>query len=77
MAHVGTVVNPGAAASVSQPMQPDTEYVAIVAFYRDPGSDEAWRRVFPRKALSADEPLKLELIDRELTAAADMPSLAR
>ena len=68
---IATIVNPGASASVSQPMQPDTEYVAIVAFYRDPGANEAWRRVVPKKQLSADAPLKLELVGRELVASAD------
>lgn len=68
---VATVVNPGASASVSQPMQPDTEYVGVVAFYRNPDSKGDWRRVVPKKKLSADAPLKLELIDRELTATTD------
>ncbi|MGF6595425.1 type VI secretion system protein VasD [Paraburkholderia sp. GAS448] len=70
-ASTATVVNPGASASVSQPMQPDTEYVGIVAFYRDPDSNGAWRRVVPNKELSADAPLKLELVDRELVATTD------
>ncbi|MGF6568605.1 type VI secretion system protein VasD [Paraburkholderia sp. GAS333] len=68
---MGTVVNPGASASVTQPMHADTEYVGIVAFYRDPDSNGSWRRVVPKKKLSADEPLKLELIDRELVATTD------
>jgi type VI secretion system protein VasD len=68
---VGTVVNPGASASVTQPMQPDTEYVGIVAFYREPDSNGTWRRVVPKKKLSADAPLKLELVDRELVATTD------
>src|ERR1700712_3170147 len=29
----GAVVNPGSAASLSQPMKPDTEYIAIVGFF--------------------------------------------
>jgi type VI secretion system protein VasD len=66
-----SVVNPGASASVSQPMRPDTEYVGIVAFYRDPDANGAWRRVVPKTKLSADAPLKLELVDRELVAATD------
>lgn len=67
----GTVVNPGASASVTQPMHADTEYVGIVAFYREPDSTGSWRRVVPKKKLSPDEPLKLELIDRELIATTD------
>jgi type VI secretion system protein VasD len=72
-ASIATVVNPGASASLSQPMQPGTEYVALVAFYRAPGSDGGWRRVIPKRKLAADTPLKLDLIERELTAAADVP----
>ncbi|CAE6790158.1 type VI secretion system lipoprotein TssJ [Paraburkholderia domus] len=71
-ASIATVVSPGASASVSQPMQPDTEYVGIVAFYRDPDSNGTWRRVVPKKKLSADVPLKLELVDRELVALSDV-----
>jgi type VI secretion system protein VasD len=71
-ANIATVVNPGASASLSQPMQPDTEYVAIVAFYRDPDSGGAWRRVIAKKKLSADAPLKIELVGRELVSATDL-----
>ncbi|MGH8779864.1 type VI secretion system lipoprotein TssJ [Paraburkholderia sp.] len=71
-ANIATVVNPGASASLSQPMQADTEYVAVVAFYRDPDPDGAWRRVIPKKKLSADVPLKIELVGREMVSAADM-----
>ncbi|MFM0502259.1 type VI secretion system lipoprotein TssJ [Paraburkholderia caffeinilytica] len=68
---IATMVNPGASASMSQPMQPGTEYVGVVAFYRDPDSNGSWRRVVPKKTLSADAPLKLELVGRELVAATD------
>jgi type VI secretion system protein VasD len=74
-ASIATVVNPGASASVSQPMQPDTEYVAVVAFYREPGSSGAWRRVIPRKKLSADIPLKLELLANELRGPGETPGV--
>ncbi|MFM0652923.1 type VI secretion system lipoprotein TssJ [Paraburkholderia sediminicola] len=68
---LATVVNPGASASLSQPMQPDTQYIAVVAFYRDPGTGGEWRRVIAKKALSADAPLKLDLVNRELVASND------
>jgi len=68
MANMEAVVNPGAAASLSEPMRRDTQYVAIVAFYREPGADYTWRRVVPKKALSADVPLKIELVDRGFAA---------
>ncbi|PLZ04027.1 type VI secretion system lipoprotein TssJ [Burkholderia sp. WAC0059] len=66
---IATVVNPGASVSLSQPMRAETRYVAIVAFYRDPGADGAWRRAMAKKDLSADVPLKLELVNRELLAS--------
>jgi type VI secretion system protein VasD len=72
-ASMSSVLNPGASASLSQSMQPETKYVAIVAFYRDPRNDGgAWKRVIEKKKLDADKPLKLELMDRELIAASDV-----
>jgi type VI secretion system protein VasD len=68
---IATIVNPGASASLSQPMQADTRYIAVVAFYRDPSADGAWRRVIVKKNLPADAPLKLDLVNRELVASSD------
>ena len=69
----GAVVNPGSAASLSQPMKPDTEYIAIVGFFRNPKNDRDWRRVVPRKSLSATVPLKFDLVGQELVAANEVP----
>jgi type VI secretion system protein VasD len=66
---MSTVLNPGASASLSQPMQPDTKYVAIVAFYRNPGNGDGWKYVIEKKKLDADKPLKLELVDQLVIAA--------
>lgn len=65
-ASMASVLNPGASASLSQPMQADTKYVAIVAFYRNPGSGDGWKYVIGKKMLDADKPLKLELVDQLL-----------
>lgn len=65
------IVSPGGAINVTQPMKADTQYVAIVAFFRDPTGGTTWRRVFPKKALSADDPLKLELVGNDLVTAGD------
>jgi type VI secretion system protein VasD len=62
----GAVVNPGSAVSLSQPVRPDTEYIAIVAFFRNPKDDSDWRRVVPKKSLSATDPLKFDLVNQEL-----------
>ena len=67
------VVTPGGAVNVSQPMRADTQYVAVVAFFRDAGGATNWRRVFPKNALSADDPLRLQLAGSDLVTAADVP----
>lgn len=69
----GVVVNPGGAASLSQPMRADTQYVAIAAFFRDADNERDWRRVIAKESMSADEPLTLELVGSELVAASDVP----
>jgi type VI secretion system protein VasD len=62
----GAVVNPGSAVSLSQPVRPDTEYIAIVAFFRNPKDDSDWRRVVPKNLLSATDPLRFDLVDQRL-----------
>ncbi|APA90145.2 type VI secretion system lipoprotein TssJ (plasmid) [Paraburkholderia sprentiae WSM5005] len=71
-ASMAAVVNPGASVSLSQPMQADTKYVAIVAFYRHPGNGDGWKYAITKKKLSADAPLKLTLMDQELVASGDL-----
>lgn len=68
-ANLAAVLNPGASASLSQPMQADTKYVAIVAFYRNPGNGDGWKYVIEKKKLDAEKPLKLELVDQLLLAS--------
>ncbi|WP_429254433.1 type VI secretion system lipoprotein TssJ [Paraburkholderia sp. GAS334] len=67
------IVTPGGAVNLSQPIRADTQYVAVVAFFRDSAGGGNWRRVFPKKALSPDNPLKLQLIDNELVVTSDVP----
>ncbi|CAG9258370.1 Type VI secretion protein [Burkholderia diffusa] len=73
---IASVLNPGASASLSQPMQADTKYVAIVAFYRNPGKDDGWKYVIEKKKLDADKPLKLELVDQLLLVDGTIPESA-
>ncbi|WP_230947966.1 type VI secretion system lipoprotein TssJ [Burkholderia territorii] len=70
---MASVMNPGASASLTQPMQADTKYVAIVAFYRNPGNGDGWKYVIEKKKLDADKPLKLELVDQLLIASGSAP----
>ncbi|WP_233805187.1 type VI secretion system lipoprotein TssJ [Paraburkholderia sp. HP33-1] len=65
-ASMASVLNPGASASLSQPMQADTKYVAVVAFYRNPGSGDGWKYVIEKKKLDAGKPLKISLMDQFL-----------
>ncbi|MFD1557407.1 type VI secretion system lipoprotein TssJ [Paraburkholderia silviterrae] len=71
--NMAAVLNPGASASLSQPMKADTQYVAIVVFYRNPGSGDGWKYVIGKKKLDADKPLKLELVDQLLLAGGESP----
>ncbi|MET3449705.1 type VI secretion system lipoprotein TssJ [Ralstonia sp. 1138] len=73
-ASMAAVLNPGGAASLSQPMQPDTRYVAIVALYRNPGTDGAWQRIIEKKTLDADAPLKVTLVDEHVELPDDAPA---
>ncbi len=70
-ADMSTVVSPGASASLSQPMRVDTRYVAVVAFYRAPGSRDGWKRIVEKNKLDADKPLKLELSTNEWAGGRD------
>jgi type VI secretion system protein VasD len=65
---MATVLNPGASASLSQPMKADSKYVAVIAFYRNPGAGNGWKYVVEKKKLDADKPLKLEMVDQLLLA---------
>lgn len=68
---MATVLNPGASASLSQPMKADSKYVAIVAFYRNPGTANEWKYVIEKKKLDVDKPLKLEMMDQLLLAGGE------
>jgi len=70
---MAVALNPGASASLAQAMKSDTQYVAIVAFYRNPGSGSGWKYVTGKKTLDPDKPLKLELVN-PLLLASDAPS---
>lgn len=61
---MATVVNPGGSASVSQPIERDSKFVAIAAFYRDAEKAGAWKQVVAVKKLPDNAPLKLTLADR-------------
>ncbi|NLP64964.1 type VI secretion system lipoprotein TssJ [Paraburkholderia sacchari] len=68
---MAVVVNPGASSSLTQPMKTETNYVAIIALVRQPGTDGAWRRVISTKNLDPEKPLKLELVASRLQSPDD------
>lgn len=67
----GVVINPGSTVSLSQTMKNETKFAAVAVFFRDSKVDVNWRRVIEKKTLSADEPLKFELMDYQLISAGD------
>jgi type VI secretion system protein VasD len=71
-----TVVTPGGAASLSQAMRADTQYVGVVGFFRDAGDARDWRRVLALDALSPNEPLRITLVGSELVMGYDAPRLS-
>jgi type VI secretion system protein VasD len=60
------VLRPDASASISEPMNADTEYVAIVAFFREDSQRAPWRMMLPRKQWKTTDPVKVEVRDNSL-----------
>lgn len=60
------IVEPSGAARLNQSLKPDTQYVGVVAFYRDITASHAWRLVVPRKEIVANTPLRFELIESDI-----------
>jgi type VI secretion system protein VasD len=63
------VLRPNANASISEPMDENAQFVAIVAFFRDGGRDSTWRLVIPKKQWKATDPVKVEVWDNSLQLA--------
>jgi type VI secretion system protein VasD len=63
------VLRPNANASISEPMNEDTEYVGIVAFFRDDGRDTRWKLVVPKKQWKKSDPVKIDVRDSSLSVA--------
>ncbi|WP_374992367.1 type VI secretion system lipoprotein TssJ [Paraburkholderia sp. SARCC-3016] len=63
------VLRPDASASVTEPMNSGTEYVGVVAFFRDAGKDSTWKLVVPKKQWKQTDPVKIEVRDNALQLA--------
>jgi type VI secretion system protein VasD len=60
------VLRPDASANVTEPMNPDTQFVGVVAFFRDPTQDGAWKLTIPKKRWKKTDPVKIEVNGNEL-----------
>ncbi|KQR73578.1 type VI secretion protein [Burkholderia sp. Leaf177] len=61
------VLRPNANASISEPMNDDAQFVAIVAFFREDSQRETWRIVLPRKQWKQGDPVRIEVRDSSMT----------
>ncbi len=71
------VLRPGTAASVSEPMRKDTEYVGVVAFFRDTENDAVWKLVIPKQQWKISDPVKIEARGNTLELAGVTPAPTR
>jgi type VI secretion system protein VasD len=55
------IMRPGSSASVSEPMNKDTQYVGIAAFFRSPSSDGVWKILIPKKQWKDTDPVKVRV----------------
>lgn len=60
------VLRPGASASIVQPMNPDAQFVGVVAFFRDPGQGTEWKLAIQKKQWKKADPMKIEVNGNEL-----------
>lgn len=61
------VIKPGEGAQLSVPLEPGTQFVAVVALFRAPDLDaDSWRLTLSRSELDADLPRVVELADNRL-----------
>lgn len=71
------VLRPDAAASVSEPMKEDAQYVGVVALFRDSGKSAVWKLIIPKKQWKATDPVKIVANDNVLELAGVEPEPAK
>lgn len=71
------VLRPNANASISEPMSDDTEYVAIVAFFREDNQRATWRMVLPRKQWKQSDPVRIEVKDSSMALIGKGPQAVK
>jgi type VI secretion system protein VasD len=60
------VLRPDASASIVEPMNPDAQVVGVVAFFREPVQDRAWKLAIQKKQWKKTDPVKIEVNGNEL-----------
>jgi len=54
------VLRPETAVSIIEPMHEDAQFIGVVGFFRDSGTDSVWKLVIPRKQWKKTDPVKIE-----------------
>ena len=67
------VLRPDAAASISEPMKDDAQYVGVVALFRDSGKSGVWKLLIPRKQWKSMDPVKIVANDNVLELVGAQP----
>lgn len=60
------VLRPDTSATITEPMNPDAQFVGVVAFFRDPVQERAWKLTIPKKQWKKTDPVKIEVNGNEL-----------
>jgi type VI secretion system protein VasD len=60
------VLRPNANASISEPMNDEAQFVAVVAFFREDSQRATWRMVMPRKQWKHSDPVRIEVKDSSM-----------
>lgn len=60
------VLRPDASASLAEPMNPDAQFVGVVAFFREPVQDRTWKLAIQKKQWKKTDPVKIEVSGNEL-----------
>jgi len=58
-------------------MNDDTEYVAIVAFFREDNQRATWRMVLPRKQWKQSDPVRIEVKDSSMALIGKGPQAVK
>lgn len=67
------VLRPNAAASISEPMNEDAEFVGVVAFFRNPDKDAVWKLIIPKKQWKKTDPVQIQVGGNTLQTAGPNP----